>query len=195
MPSYSSSHAEVPADDRLILRNRIREGDDALANRILQCKRDKNFHSLQICLRKYLQREKKNNNFGLIVRDASSRRGKTPQTFKSRGAATESSFPNSLQNSLQSSPSAKKAPAKAQITLSKFDLERNVENQIDQEIWKGIRSEECEEQCRGITPREEENSSIFMSRMSPRKTSPSAQGPYQEKRRETTELGIKDLVK
>ena len=131
MSTYLWSNLEVPTDDRIFIRNRIKEGDEQLANRVHQCKKDKNYQTLQIYLRKYVQKQKKSNGclgpMGFYSKECSSRRGKTPLTLKSRGVATESSCQNSFQNSLQSSPSGKKPAAKAQIILSKFEIEKHIE--------------------------------------------------------------------
>lgn len=82
MFTYSFSKVELPSDDRLILRNQVKEGDEQLSSRILQCKRDKNYQSLQIYLRKYIQNYKEVHRYGInVVRH--SNRGKTPQTIKS----------------------------------------------------------------------------------------------------------------
>lgn len=91
--------------------------------RILQCKKDKNYHSLQIYLRKYIQKYKEDHKFGINV-TRHSNRGKTPITLKSTKNVTESSFHNSLRNSLQSSPSAKKQS----VAINKLDIEKHIEN-------------------------------------------------------------------
>jgi hypothetical protein len=50
--------------------------------RIYQCKSDKNYQSLQIYLRKYIQKIKKNNNSKFEIQK-NTNRGKTPFTLKS----------------------------------------------------------------------------------------------------------------
>ena len=66
MSTYMEEYLEIPTDDRICIRNRIKEGDEEVATRIYLCKKDKNYHSLQVHLRKYVQRLKKSQGyFGL----------------------------------------------------------------------------------------------------------------------------------
>lgn len=63
MLTYLTTHLEIPADDRLILHRKVKNGDEELSSRIYQCKKDKDFHQLQVYLRKYLQNMKASNKY------------------------------------------------------------------------------------------------------------------------------------
>ena len=64
MSTYLYFYLEIPADDRLILRNKIKSGDEELSSRVYKCKKDKDYHQLQVYLRKYLNNAKNTNRFG-----------------------------------------------------------------------------------------------------------------------------------
>ena len=101
-------YLELPSDDRITLRNQVKAGDEQLILKLNQCKKDKNYHQLQIYLRKYVHKLKENDKFGGGLQIVKNTRGRTPQTLKSTKNPTDSSYHNSRQNSFHSSPSAKK---------------------------------------------------------------------------------------
>ncbi len=58
MSTYLLFYLELPSEDRITLRNQVKAGDEQLMERLNQCKKDKNYHQLQIYLRKFVQKLK-----------------------------------------------------------------------------------------------------------------------------------------
>lgn len=134
MSAYIHFKVEISNDDKLILRNRIKQEDKEITNHFLKHKKDKNYQLLQINLRKTLQTIKGNNKLNLIQQLRGSSAGKRPQTpinMKKKNNITESSYPTSIQNSLHSSPTTQKPPVKAKINLNQINLQKHIENEID----------------------------------------------------------------
>jgi len=80
--AYSYPYLELTSDDKLIIRNCIKNGDDQLAERVHKCKKDKNYQNLQIYLRKFVKDLKENDKYGMGILKPN-QRGKTPLTLKS----------------------------------------------------------------------------------------------------------------
>jgi hypothetical protein len=58
MHSYKWPHVEIPNDDKLLIRRKIKDGEEEVVGLFETHRRDKNYHELQIKLRKVVQSEK-----------------------------------------------------------------------------------------------------------------------------------------
>ena len=91
MLAYFFPKKEIPHEDRLLLRNRVKANDKEIISHLLKCKKDKNFHQLQVHLRKIIQTIKGNAKFNIIeqIRSSSSaKRSRTPISIHKKNNMT-----------------------------------------------------------------------------------------------------------